>query len=109
MLSPSALLALVAAAPPAPVKQIDVSEAGRVLATLDDWRGIMFSQLVVIGVLVLLVVGLVGVIVWLATRRSASDQATITALTDNTVALGGVKDSVRAIEVIVSRIEAERG
>ncbi|MBM3928282.1 MAG: hypothetical protein FJ335_07480 [Sphingomonadales bacterium] len=102
------LLASVAATPPAPVKQIDVIEAGRVLATLDDWRGIMLSQMVVIGVLVLLVVGLVAVIVWLSARRSVSDQATISALTDNTKALSDITASVRALELIAARREAEK-
>lgn len=100
---------LAAAVPPSvPVKQIDINEAGRVLATLDDWRSLMFSQLVVIGAMILLVVGLVAVIVWLASKRSANDQATLVALTDNTKANGEVSASLRALEVIVSRIEAER-
>lgn len=92
----------------APVRQIDVNEAGRVLATLDDWRSLLFAMLVSNGALVLLVVGLVAVIVWMAGKRSANDQATLQALTDNTKALGDMSASVRALELIASRREAEQ-
>lgn len=102
------LLATVAARSPSPVKQIDVVETGRVLAQLDDWRSIMLVQLSVIGVLVAALLTVVGLFIWAATRRSASDQATISALTDNTKALSDMSASVRALEVIAARRESER-
>ena len=112
---PHLLLAplLIAAMPaplgaPAPVQTIDVVEAGRVLATLDDWRAVMLAQMVVIGVLVLLITALIGVIVWLAVKRSANDMATLEVVKENTRAVTGFAASLRALEVIAARRESER-
>ena len=98
----------MAAVPPvtAPVQTIDINEAGRVLATLNDWRSIMFAELVVIGVLVLLLCAMVGVIVWMANRRSANDQATLQVLKESIAANVDQAASIRAMETIVSRLEA---
>lgn len=111
----AAMLGTTAAAPatapaplPLPVQSPDLIAAGRVLATLDDWRGIMFSQMVIIGVLLLMLIGVVVVLVRLATSRSANDQATLTAVTENTKSMTELAASIRALEAIAARRESER-
>ena len=92
----------------APVQAVSAAELGNVIATLNDWRAILVIAFAVIGVLIIFLGITISVIVKMATTRSANDQATLTALTDNTRAMGDLSASVRAVEVIAARRESER-
>lgn len=103
------LITAVAAANPAlPITPVDLNEAGRVMATLDDWRAIMLAQLIIMAVLIALIIGLVIVVVRMAGKRSSNDEATLTVVKENTAAMSDHAASIRAIEVLLSRWEAER-
>lgn len=101
-------ISVAAAADASPIRQIDINAAGQTLATLNDWRAIMFVVLIIAGALILLVFALVGVVVWLAGRRSANDRATLAALTENTRTMADHAASLRSMEDALSRLAGEQ-
>lgn len=87
---------MTAAAPPLPSEAASqLAENGRVLATLDDWRAIMF---VLVGVIVILIVLLVWMMI-INTRRDAriasSNEKVAGALTDLTVEIRSMRGFAR--------------
>lgn len=98
-----------------PVQGLDVNEAGRVMAELDDWRALMF-------VMLFLIVLLVGALLWAFAKLAkvvevmATLRETIVALKDlaqsgaldareNSNALRGLLASVSRIEADIARLE----
>jgi hypothetical protein len=98
-----------------PVQPVDLNEAGRVMATLDDWRAILFIAM-------FLIVLLVGALLWAFAKLAkvvevmATLRETIVALRDlaqsgaldareNSNALRGLLASVSRIEADIARLE----
>lgn len=112
-LAPLTLLlgAAPAAAPPPealPVKAVDAAQLGTVIATLNDWRAILVVAFAIIGVLILMVGAQTVMLIRMAATRSANDQATLGVLQEATRAMSDQAASLRALEVIAARREAER-
>ena len=108
------LFLLTTASAPAGVSIPDVNNAGQVLATLNDWRAIMF------GMMFLLVVSFVSILL-LVWNNSRSSAAIAQAMTDAAVAKSRLADAVQTlnnnhgadrltfarIEQVLAKIEAE--
>ena len=100
LLTPCWLLTVSASSP---TTGLDVNEAGRVMAELDDWRALMF-------VMLFLIVLLVGALLWAFGKLSKAVESMVTlreAITAlNSLAQSGAMDA-RDNRAILSRIESE--
>ena len=92
-----ALLPMMTAA--TPVGTPDVIRAGEVMATLNDWRAIVFSLLLIVALLLAALLALFGVM--LGTIRKQAMAAAETA-----VALREANDVTRGMLATMSRIES---
>ena len=75
---------------------LDVNEAGRVLATLNDWRALLFAMLCIIFLLL-------GALLWAFSKVAKAIEA-VAAMREAT---STIKDGLTDIRNFMGRIEAE--
>lgn len=94
---------LLLTASASPMQPADINEAGRVLATLNDWRAIIFAMLFIIFLML-------GALLWAFGKLSKAVESMVSlreAITTlNTLAQSGAMDA-RDNRAILSRIESE--
>lgn len=92
------LLFLTASAAPVPTAP-NVVVAGQVLATLNDWRAIVFTLLVIVALLLFALLSLFAVMLGTIRKQAA-------AAAETAVALREANDVARGVMATISRIES---